>query len=495
VLPYGWALVRLGVGERPWLWKLGLLPWAVVLVGALHALLRRFARGLEAPGTWLLVLSPALLPSFNLMLDVPALALGLASVAVFLRAAGRSSFALAAWAGLLAGLSMQTKYTGFLAPGAMLLYATLRGRLRLWPAAALAAAQVFVTWEFLVALLYGQSHFLTAWRQGGGNVLAKVNHLPFLFSYLGGVAPAGILMGLAALGLRRRWLAAGAGLALGGYALIALLDVRFVSRTAPAALVFGPGPPPPPVEFQLAEVIFYVFSLAGAAVVSGVAWRLLAEDGRRPRARARRCGTLFLLAWLALEVVGYLLLTPFPALRRVLGVAVVLSLLVASLAARTCRGAERRLTLQALSAGSIALGLAFFGLDWRGACVHRQAAEEAAGWVRDHGGGTAWYVGHWGFQFYAERAGMQPVVPGASRLRRGDWLVVPDSRLNQQGVYLDETKLTLEDRLTVEASVPLSTVPCFYGGRTPLEHHEGSRLEVRIYRVTEDFIPAPGEAP
>jgi hypothetical protein len=38
-------------------------------------------------------------------------------------------------------------------------------------------------------------------------------------------------------------------------------------------------------------------------------------------------------------------------------------------------------------------------------------------------------------------------------------------------------------------------VPCFYGGRTPLEHHEGTRLEVRIYRVTEDFVPAPGEAP
>jgi hypothetical protein len=266
-------------------------------------------------------------------------------------------------------------------------------------------------------------------------------------------------------------------------------------------------PPPPPVEFQLAELIFYLFSLAGAAVVAGVAWRLLAEDGKRPRARARRRRhTLFLLAWLALEVVGYLLLTPFPAVRRVLGVAVVLTLLVGSLAARTCRSAERRRTLQALGAGGIALGLAFFGLDWRGACAQRQAAEEAAGWVRDHGGGTAWYVGHWGFQFYAERAGLHPVVtayqrpentgliripfPPPSLLRKGHRLVVPDP-LNQQGLYLDQTKLTLEGRLTVEASLPLRTVPCFYGGRTPLEHHEGARLEVRIYRVTEDFIPAP----
>src|SRR5437588_9165421 len=27
VLPYGWALSRALFGERPWLWKLALLPW------------------------------------------------------------------------------------------------------------------------------------------------------------------------------------------------------------------------------------------------------------------------------------------------------------------------------------------------------------------------------------------------------------------------------------------------------------------------------------
>ena len=99
-----------------------------------------------------------------------------------------------------------------------------------------------------------------------------------------------------------------------------------------------------------------------------------------------------------------------------------------------------------IGTGGVFLGLAFFALDWRGAQAHRQAAEEAARWVRDHEGGQAWYVGHWGFQYYAERQGLRPVVPDyspdpgcvplppPSRLRRGDYLIVPDGRLEQQGL-------------------------------------------------------------
>src|SRR5262249_28103413 len=142
----------------PGLWKLGLLPWAVLLVWAVYSLWRRFCPGLEEPGAWLVVLSPALLPSFNLMLDVPALALGLAALEVFLRAADRCSHALAACAGLLAGLAVQTKYTALTMPAAMFLYWAVTSRwprsagglrdaarrLLLWPAAALVAASVFV---------------------------------------------------------------------------------------------------------------------------------------------------------------------------------------------------------------------------------------------------------------------------------------------------------------------------------------------------------------
>ncbi|HJT78070.1 MAG TPA: glycosyltransferase family 39 protein, partial [Gemmataceae bacterium] len=130
-LPYWWAAAVRLFGERPVLWKLWLLPFVLLLAGALYALFRRFCRGLELPLTWLTVLSPALLPGVNLMLDIPALALSLASVVLFFRAADRDALALAALAGLVAGLAMETKYTGFLAPVVMLLYAALYGKWRL----------------------------------------------------------------------------------------------------------------------------------------------------------------------------------------------------------------------------------------------------------------------------------------------------------------------------------------------------------------------------
>ena len=199
VLPYAWALGRVLFGERPWLWKLGLLPWNLLLAWAVYALLRRFARGVELPMTVLTVLSPALLPSLNLMLDLPALALSLAAIDWFLAACDRDSCGLAVLAGLAAGLAIETKYTGLMAPAVMLLAAATTDRWRLWPAAALTAAQVFFTWEFLIALLYGKSHFLfflcRRWNIGSksrsGADILQLYRRPGANSYRGGLDGAG----------------------------------------------------------------------------------------------------------------------------------------------------------------------------------------------------------------------------------------------------------------------------------------------------------------
>jgi hypothetical protein len=326
--------------------------------------------------------------------------------------------------------------------------------------------------------------------------------LPTLTSQLGGVGAVGVLVALAALGFARRWVALAGGVVALGFTSIALLDVRFVSSVGASELVFGAASRGG-LEFQLAEVLFQCFGVAGLVVTGCVAWRLLREDGAAPATR-------FLLLWLGLELLGFAAMTPFPAVRRVLGVWVVLALLVGRLAARTCATGERRRTLRGLVTAGAVLALGFLALDWRGAQAHREAAEAAARWVREHEGAgeTIWYVGHWGFQYYAERSGMRGVVtdtgsppdpgdssPPPSRLRAGDWLVVPDRRISQQGLRIDPQHLEAVGQVVILARVPLRTVPCFYGGRTPLEHHEGSRLQVTIYRVRRDFVPAHAEVP
>ena len=492
VLPYSWALGRVLFGERPWLWKLGLLPWCLLLVFALHGLLRRFAAGVELPLTVMTVLGPALLPSLNLMLDVPALALSLTAVYLFLGACDRDAIGRAVLAGLVAGVAMETKYTGAVAPAVMLLAAATARRWRLWPAAALAATQVFVAWEFLIALLYGESHFLHSLWASSGSLMQKGSLVMVFFSYVGGTAPFLFVLGLAALGARRRWQAAAAALVVVGFALIVLFDARFGGTVRPSPQLFGPIDTPK-WDFPGSEVVFDVFA-AGGAVVLILGVRRLWSAG------ADRRATLFLLLWLGLEILAYFPLTPFPATRRVLGALVVLTLLIGRLAARAWPPLAQRRGGQGGSAWlwagcAAALGLGYFALDAREAYAEEWGAEQAAAWVARQGGaGRLWYVGHYGFQYYAERCGMRPTylwAPPEDSPRKGDWLAAPDERVASEDVDLTTPALHEEVRLMIGDDVPLATVSCYYCGRVPLEHHEGPRMTVRIFRVVEDFQPTP----
>jgi hypothetical protein len=200
----------------------------------------------------------------------------------------------------------------------------------------------------------------------------------------------------------------------------------------------------------------------------------------------------FLAAWLALELAGYFALSPFPAVRRVMGLVVVGTLILGRLAARTCRRPGRRSAVRAVVAANIALGLSYYGLDLCEARARRQAAEQTAAYVRARDpGATVWFAGHWGFQFYAERAGLRPVVAGTSHLRRGDWLAVPDLSIYSQPVAVDESALEPAYTVRVTDPLPWRTVSAFYstGSGAALEHRAGPRVLVRLYRVTADHVP------
>jgi hypothetical protein len=176
------------------------------------------------------------------------------------------------------------------------------------------------------------------------------------------------------------------------------------------------------------------------------------------------------------------------------------------LASRTCRSWERRRLLHGVVAFGIALGFGFYALDLREACAEKEAVGAAAGFLRSQPqmeGATTWYVGHWGFQFYAEEHGMRPVVPHdpehwwitSSRLRAGDWLVTPDIRLHQQGIRIDPACVERLPDVLVMDPIPLRTVWCYYAGRTALAHDPQPRVIVYLYHITKEFVPAAMEKP
>lgn len=492
VLPYSVALGMHFFGENPALLKLSLLPWVLLLTFALNAHLRRFAPGLELELTAFLLFSPALLPSLNLMLDVPALALSLSAVFLFLLACDTNSLGRAALAGLTAGVAMQTKYTGIVSIGAMAAASLVYRRPTLGLAAAASAAPVFISWEIFVAILYGRSHFLTSLGANSSTFEEKISLIPIFFSQFGGVAAALALLGLAAAGWSKRTIVAASGGIVLAYAAVALLDANYEGVVHPSALLFGDNAAAH-WKIQLAEILFDVFSgVCGIALIRAIG-RLWTESAVPVRADTR-----FLLAWLVVDATAYVVLTPFPALRRVLGVFVILTLVFGRLAARTCTTAERSRVLRGVVAFGCLLGLGFYAIDWLDARPFRDGAEQASAFVNANGGGRVWYNGRWGFRYYAERCGMLPVVPryeassaylelpSASRMESGDWLVIAEEP--ERNPDLDVAALPLEKmtQIVIDDRLPLRTVPCFYVGRTPLEHRETPRLTIVIYRITRE---------
>jgi hypothetical protein len=194
----------------------------------------------------------------------------------------------------------------------------------------------------------------------------------------------------------------------------------------------------------------------------------------------------FLAAWLGLELAGYLALSPIPAVRRVLGLIVVGTLLVGRLARRTGQPSPRRALVSAVALGNIALGLGVFTVDLCDADAERVAARQTARLLRHRPrGARAWFaVECWaGFTFYAERAGLRQLGTPGEQPCPGDWLAVMHRPAWRPGPIVSYHWGERVGGFQVEDRLPLRTNPCFYAGRTPLEHHRGSRVGVTIYEL------------
>jgi hypothetical protein len=311
----------------------------------------------------------------------------------------------------------------------------------------------------------------------------KLRLIAPLFGYLGGLGAALALVAWFALRVPRSWIYAGTGLVVVGFVALALVPNEWAvfERT-----------PQGEERFSINGIVVGVngvsLVLAALVMIAYLGFRGWSRWSLRLR---RSADAWFLMGWFAIELAGYFALSPFGAARRMLGLVVVITLLVGFLLRRTRRLAEDRTTVWRLTSLGVGLGILFTAVDFADAWVEKQAAADCAAWIAEQpdSGRTAWYCGHWGFQFYAARAGMQPVFPGRSLIQAGDWLVVPDSALrpHAQVIRLDPTQV--EPVMTAEwfVPIPLRTISEYYAGATPLRRHEGPRMRVTIYRVLATF--------
>jgi hypothetical protein len=243
------------------------------------------------------------------------------------------------------------------------------------------------------------------------------------------------------------------------------------------AVTWGDG-----IFFTLGWVVLFLLALAS--------WKLLRPGGVWSRQRHDH----LLVVWLALELVGYAVLSPFAAVRRVLGLVVVGGLISGRLAARRCGATRERALVHAAVLFNMLVGIGFYGVDFQEASVQRQAVIAASRWARDnHPGGRIYFTGHWGFQHYASEAGWTPANPDdpAMSLAAGDLLIVPPPEFEQQRIRLEDPGLQLVKVLEFDDPLPFRTVRCFYGSVSgaSLERKHGPRFTCAIYLATRPVRP------
>jgi hypothetical protein len=470
VVPYWWAAGMQLLGDEPWRWKLWFLPFTALFVFGLWDLLLAFAPRHAGLLLVAIVFCPAVFPAFNLMTDIPAQGFALAAISLFRRAAkGTGTFFrpagiakpskrqkrprplfLAISSGVLAALAAQTKYTGLLCLGAIAAYAVAAGwasrRSRSLILLALfsivTALALFSSWEIFIASRYGESHFLFHLANQASATGSKMHLVLPLMTLLGYLAPGLIVMAILVSIKRGR--------------------ASFLTQSFPAA-------------------------------ASGREGRATEKKDERP---------VFLMTWLALEIAGYFLLSPFAAARRIIGIVIVASILVGRCTSASGWDAACLRVAMILTA---LLGLGYAALDWREADAQRQAAIAAVNRIRtDAPGRTIWYCGYWGFQFYAERAGARQVVPAyqpivsdipllpPSHFHAGDWIIAPTTPIPQQGIAIEhDVRLVLP--VVIDDKIALRTAGAYYLSSTPLEPKIGPRVSVAIGEIQHDLIPQPQE--
>ena len=115
---------------------------------------------------------------------------------------------------------------------------------------------------------------------------------------------------------------------------------------------------------------------------------------------------------------------------------------------------QRKVALALILSGLVSFWLAKADADWA------NSAENAAAVVYQQSQkqpGTVWFQGHWGFQYYMQLLGFQPVDFLRTDMQRGDLLVVPEN--NADAYILPNSQLVASTNLLqINLPQPVSTM-------------------------------------
>ncbi|MCS7209559.1 MAG: glycosyltransferase family 39 protein [Fimbriimonadales bacterium] len=395
-------------GYREWWLHLAFVPFVWLLAWGMYRLTTRFL-GQEWAwwGVGWVLLSPAVLPGMNLMRDVPAFALFVSGLACWVQGLADGNRRSLVAGALLGGLSGVAKYTALLWIPLALLYMLQRRAWRQLGWLALALLPITL-WSAMNLWEDGMIHLLYLWQERRGSA-------PWTAKFLPAVVGLGASL-LLVWGVLPHWRKAlGAGWAW-KTALIACGCVGLVSAHA---TLFAGRPIYGQTLFWLVSggVLLGVALLANPAHLSSPSYAVGEGESDSPLPRGGRevegeGAPAFLRLWLLLALLTAVWGVPFQAMRHLLYALPPLVLLLLPLAGKR----PHLLLLQ----GS--LSLLALAADFEYAQVYRTAAR----WFAEtFEGKRVWYVGSWGWMFYAEQQGFRKLLPSGAGVQAGDIILVP----------------------------------------------------------------------
>ena len=449
---FGYSEIILHAAMMPFL--------AGVLAGCL-ALSRRFCRSLHWLPVLMIVTSSAVLVSPNVMRDIPALALICVGLAIGIRGLDRGRSSLLSLGSMVIGLAAVTKYSAGVAVGVLLLYALMSKRkttlLAFLPS--ILPLGIWCGWTWLV---YGEAHpwFLLLGKHSSGSFSTASKFFSLLVT-LGSVCLLAPLIGWRMQESTRR----PKFLVVGGTLVLTLAAWWYQAGEASSQ--------------------YLVWTVAGSFSLLGL---LVLGSRPGPEGRLTDRDSAFLLCWTLVFFFFSVSLVPFQAVRHVLGGLVPAVLLCFRSRRAISTTARKALWLLVVVQLLLALSVAWSDMEY--ANVYRDFAHDVG---RRHPEQEVWFLGQWGWHFYAEQAGFRQIhgdgaVPGS-----GSLVVWPErvfvGRVSAQNRDFLK-RLQLVESRDVYSTLPLQTMSfpeaSFYAvvrrtvpfvfGREPIE-------TLRVYRV------------
>lgn len=460
----------------------------------MYCISKKFLKKPLFPTLFLITSATFVVMSHNFMLDIPFLALFLASLAFYIYGVDSGNYYLISLGTLFCGLAFLTKYSGLILLPILAIYSFLKKN----PKSLLCLSipvTIILAWNLYTFKLYGVPHSLQIfyYMLGSQSYFLPKSVLVRLitnFTYIGGASIFPFMLIYLFLSDKNNRFY---GLIILAFALISSAILYFVSAdfsyryTVPQLILFA---------FFLFAGIFFIFVIAKHYFTAII--KLLKTSGINGLnkllhvIKIRHSNDFFLFSWF---IVGFLFNSTIAG-----GAARYSTTLVPPLMIMYFKVIKRHKLLSARKIYNfvvltlilnLVLSIALSYADYELAGTYRDFADYADKYKTGEDKGKIWFAGHLSFQYYMEAKGYTALGLNDNSPKKGDFIVkakIPSPRafspLLKERIILIETKSYKSDfPLRIHNAQARAGFYTYGGGFLPYSFSNSNLEDFEIYKV------------